>query len=129
MSRALDEYFAALERLKSKRPVRLAAGTKISNDAVALEAGRKKGSIKKSRTAFEALITAIDVAAAEQDQAGCSEDKLARAKATAEEYRGKYEAALAREVSLVRELYSTRQLLAKLTGHKVVPLRKSEPTS
>lgn len=129
MSSALDEYFAALERLRSKKPVRVSVGTRISNDAVALEAGRKKGSIKKSRPTFETLIAAIDVAASEQNQAANSEDKLARAKATAEEYRGKYEAALAREVSLVRELYSTRQLLAKLTGHKIVPLRKPEAPS
>jgi hypothetical protein len=52
----VDKYFAALERLKAR-------GEPISNDAVALEAGSGRGSIKKSRPAYAELIAAIDAAA------------------------------------------------------------------
>ncbi|MCF7640890.1 hypothetical protein [Acinetobacter johnsonii] len=58
---ALDEYYAALERLKANKPNVLAKGFAINNDTVALEAGRKRGSIKKSRHAV--LIEAIEQAA------------------------------------------------------------------
>ncbi|WP_151830595.1 hypothetical protein [Acinetobacter junii] len=58
---ALNDYYAALERLKANKPTILAKGSAINNDTVALEAGRKRGSIKKSRHA--ALIEAIEQAA------------------------------------------------------------------
>ena len=58
---ALNEYYAALERLKAHKPTVLPKGSAINNDTVALEAGRKRGSIKKSRHA--ALIEAIELAA------------------------------------------------------------------
>ena len=58
---ALNEYDAALERLKANKPIILPKGSAINNDTVAMEAGRKRGSIKKSRHA--ALIEAIEQAA------------------------------------------------------------------
>jgi uncharacterized protein (DUF3084 family) len=63
---ALNEYYAALERLKANRPTILPKGSAINNDTVALEAGRKRGSIKKSRHA--ALVEAIDLAMQEAGQ-------------------------------------------------------------
>lgn len=63
---ALQEYYAALERLKANKPTVLPKGSAINNDTVALEAGRKRGSIKKSRHA--ALIEAIEQAAKEAGQ-------------------------------------------------------------
>ena len=57
----LNEYYAALERLKANKPTVLPKGSAINNDTVAMEAGRKRGSIKKSRHA--ALIEAIEQAA------------------------------------------------------------------
>lgn len=58
---ALNDYYAALERLKANKPTILPKGSAINNDTVALEAGRKRGSIKKSR--HSALIEAIEQAA------------------------------------------------------------------
>ena len=58
---ALNDYYAALERLKANKPIVLPKGSAINNDTVAMEAGRKRGSIKKSRHA--ALIEAIEQAA------------------------------------------------------------------
>ena len=56
---ALNDYYAALERLKANKPIVLPKGSAINNDTVAMEAGRKRGSIKKSRHA--ALIEAIEL--------------------------------------------------------------------
>ncbi|WP_228200272.1 hypothetical protein [Acinetobacter baumannii] len=76
MSEALIEYFEALERLKVNKPIRIDIGTKISNDSVALEAGRNKGAIKKSRLIFADLIVAIDCAAKEQNIVPLDQRKL-----------------------------------------------------
>lgn len=122
-----DEYFQALDRLKNGRPRLVDRGTKITNDAVSLEAGRKKGSIKKSRPFFKELIEAIDAAAIEQ--ARPQEEKgnrLNKVKQTAESLRIQLDAALARELSLLAELYETKKRLAQLTGENILPIRKSE---
>ena len=56
MNDTLQEYFEALERLKSNNPINVLKNSKINNDSVALEAGRKRGSIKKSREIFAELM-------------------------------------------------------------------------
>jgi len=120
----LEEYFAALERLKSGKPEHVLRGARITNDSVSVEAGRGKGSIKKSRAVFADLIQAIDEAALEQANPRSMErDKLLRTKGEAGNLRKQLEAALAREVSLLKELFETRKQLAQLTGSNVVPLR------
>lgn len=58
------EYFAALERLKQNKPERIEKGGDINKDTVALEAGRKRGSIR-NRPGFEGLIEAIDKASSD----------------------------------------------------------------
>ena len=63
---AHNEYDAALERLKANKPTILPKGSAINNDTVALEAGRKRGSIKRSRHA--ALVQAIELAAQQAGQ-------------------------------------------------------------
>ena len=60
----VKEYFAALERLKQNKPERLEKGSEINKDTVALEAGRKRGSIR-NRPGFERLIEAIATASLE----------------------------------------------------------------
>ena len=57
---ALNEYYAALGRLKANRPTTLPKGSAINNDTMALEAGRKRGSIE--------LVEAIELAAQETGQ-------------------------------------------------------------
>lgn len=127
MSSAVAEYFDALDRLKKGRPDIVPRGTKITNDSVALEAGRKKGTIKKSRPVFQALITAIDEAAKlhslPRDEAKV---QLQAAKDEAAKYRGLWEEALCREVSLAKQLWDERQEWARkeaaLTGAKVTSI-------
>jgi len=119
-----EEYYAALERLKVGRPKVVPKGSKISNDAVSVEAGRGKGSIKKSRDVFADLIGAIALATVEQSRPAIQQkQRLAKTRDVAEQYRRDLEAALAREVSLLKELYEVRKRLARLTGDKIIPIR------
>jgi len=121
---SLADYFEALDRLKRGHSINVPKGTKITNDAVSLEAGRGKGSIKKSRPIFVDLIHAIEIAAAEQVKGlNQQKDRLDKAKLNAEQYRLELEAALAREVSLLFELYEVKKQLAKFTGANILPLR------
>lgn len=127
MPTALVEYFAALERLTKGVPVVVPKGAKITNDSVALEAGRGKGSIKKSRPVFSELIEAIAAAAATQIQpANVEKDKLKTAREEAKRYRQLWEEALCREASLVKQLWDERQDWASkeaaLTGERVASI-------
>ncbi len=128
MSEALKEYFQALDRLKSGKPMRVAKGTRINNDNVALEAGRKKGSIKKSRPVFKDLIEAIEAAAAEQSSPEKQmTQRLEKTRGEAKSYREKWEQALCRELSLLQEVYALKKELARLRGGEVLPLRPKTP--
>ncbi|QYG03945.1 hypothetical protein [Massilia sp. NP310] len=121
MTTALEEYYEALDRLKGNRPLRAPKGTRITNDAVSLEAGRGKGSIKKSRALFADLIFAIDAAAAEQvAPAADGQEKLAKTKAQVERYRVLYEEAIAREVSLLKENFELKRELKRLGGPTIL---------
>lgn len=61
MSSTVKEYFAALERLKQNTPINVPKGSVINKDQVAMEAGRKRGSIR-NRPGFEKLIVEIEAA-------------------------------------------------------------------
>ena len=120
----LEDYVSALDRLKSGKPPVVPKGTLITNDAVSLEAGRGKGSIKKSRAVFADLILAIEVAAeAKAELPSKDHDKLLRSKSEGALLRTQLEAALARELSLLKELYEVKKRLQQLTGEKIVPIR------
>jgi hypothetical protein len=132
MSETLKHYWDALDRLIAGKTVRVAIGTKIHQASVSLEAGREKGSIKNSRPVFKELIDAIDTAASTQDEPiNDLRGQLEQAKAEAGRYRILWEEALAREVSLVMELWATRETSEKeqeatLSG-KVTQLQKPKP--
>ncbi len=120
----LNDYYEALERLKKGCPKILEKGTKITKDAVSLEAGRNKGSIKKSRALYRDLIAAINTAVTEQARPMKEKtERLSKVKQTVESLRDQLDAALAREISLLAELYETKKKLEKLTGEKVLPIR------
>ena len=80
----MKEYYDALERLKINKPIFVPIGTKITKDAVSLEAGRKKGTIKKSRPQFEELIAEIEEAANKQKA------PIQDCEAQVEKYKSKY---------------------------------------
>ena len=124
MSEALVEYFEALERLKVNKPIRMNIGTKITNDSVALEAGRSKGAIKKSRLIFADLIIAIDSAAAEQNVTSLDQRKLLKIQEELKTAREDLEKALAREISLLYENYQLKKQLNALNGTNIIPIRQ-----
>lgn len=113
MTSALDEYRAALRRLVDR-------GEKISNDAVSIEAGRKKGSIKSGRNGFTELIAEIETAIL-HSKFQTSPVQNGDEKSVSDVQR-KLEASLAREVSLLREIRNLRRQLSKLRGGTVVPI-------
>lgn len=125
----LSDYFEALDRLKRSKPVNVPKGTRITNDSVSLEAGRRIGSIKKSRPIFRDPIEAIDAAKADVKPGDEIEGRLAEAKAEVARYRALWEGALAREVSLIKQLWDEQERWAKeramLTGGKVTPIKTS----
>lgn len=118
----LTPYYDALNRLVAK-------GTKITLKAVAIEAGRSASSIRKNRPMFEPLISEIHFRAKEQQdriKPGVkgieqAKSKAAKAKATADGYKSKYKAALARELMLLIAWDEAMQELRKV--NKVVPIK------
>ncbi|MGT2509741.1 hypothetical protein [Cupriavidus basilensis] len=118
MNSTLDHYFEALSRLKAR-------GAKINNDAVALEAGRKKGSIKKGRPQFAKLISEIESAAnaSSNDFKSDLGERLEEAKKHRKDLQTQLDAALLRELSLLREVFQLKKELVSLRGGNVIPIR------
>lgn len=127
MSEMLGEYFEALERLKYGKPLHVSVGTKISNDSVALEAGRNKGAIKKSRSIFADLIVAIEVAAKEQNILPVAQRKVLKLQDEVNTLRKDLERALGREMSLLYENYQLKKQINVLSGKNVIPIRHTDP--
>lgn len=124
----ITQYRTALNRLKDGQPINVPKGTKITKDAVSLEAGRGKGSIKKSRPIFTQLIAEIEAAAADQAHSKRGgEQKIDRLKNEIKELRLQLDAALSREMSLVYELFEVKHTLAKISKSKVFPIRAKKP--
>ncbi|MBC8729348.1 hypothetical protein [Paraburkholderia sp. UCT2] len=118
MNDSLKEYYEALDRLKTRK-------AKINNDTVSIEAGRKKGSIKKSRAQFAELIAAIEAAAA--GTAAIRNEpavQLERYKGDKRQLQERLDESLEREIALVKEIFDLKQELVKLRGGSVLPIRK-----
>ncbi|WP_054881319.1 hypothetical protein [Pseudomonas sp. NBRC 111128] len=121
---AEKNYYSALERLERDEPQVLPKGTLINNDTVALEGGRKRGSIKKQR--YPELCTAIDDAAKRQQdkvlavnvsnvhdgKRSAAGDKLLK-----DQYKSlkhDYRIALQQNISLVYEVFTLKKKIAAL---------------
>lgn len=112
---AFNEYDAALERLKANKPTILPKGSAINNDTVALEAGRKRGAIKKSRHA--ALVVTIEQAAQQAGQNVLSpaqqveqaKSKTKAVKSDYEQLKEDYEILLGKCASLLMENFELRR--------------------
>lgn len=113
----VDKYAQALQRLVER-------GAKINNDTVAVEAGSGRGSIKKSRSAYGDLISAIEHAAQKQVEAKIEADPLPAIRQENSNLVQQLDAALERELALLTEVYSlreqVRQLHEQLTGNPVL---------
>jgi hypothetical protein len=109
----LDDYWQALRRLQDNQPARLPKGTAINNDTVALEAGRKRGSIKKSRASFADLIIAIVSANSfSSQQKPDISKKLKIDRLQKDKYRERYHLALNREQMLLERIAQLEKSLS-----------------
>ena len=102
----IDEYHDALKRIKNNNPIRVPKGSRINKDTVALEAGRERGSIKKSRKVFTSLIYEIEMAAKSQTQIDSNpiQNRLEKWKKEKENYRDLYHQSLNRELMLLEQI-------------------------
>lgn len=103
----VDKYFEALQRL-------IARGEKINNDAVAIEAGSGRGSIKSSRPAYAKLAAAIEIAAQQQVAAKAESDPLRALREEKAKLLQLLDGALEREMALLSEVYSLREEVQQL---------------
>lgn len=103
----VDQYFAALARLQAR-------GAPISNDAVALEAGKVRGSIKSSRPAHAKLIEAIEEAYKTQKADKAASDPVPGLQQDIEELERRLDQSLDRELALLHELYDLRAQVKQL---------------
>ncbi|MGK3486209.1 hypothetical protein [Klebsiella michiganensis] len=111
MADNINEYRIALQRLIDNESIYLPVGTKISNDSVAVEAGRKKGTIKKSRSVFTDLIAEIKIAALNQKRrvGEPHSTEIKNLKSEIKELKLMLDASLIREVSLINELFEIKK--------------------
>lgn len=121
------ELFEALERLKSNQPIQLKKGEyRINNDSVALEAGAKKGYIRKEKPEHKELLEAIKNC----KSGGKQKSYAAEWKSKSESYRLKNKSLLillqeawAREVLLAQRLHELETILAKQSNVITFPKR------
>ncbi len=114
MNQTLNDYFEALERLKLNNPVNVPKNSKINKDMVALEAGRKRGSIKKSREMFTELIAAIDIAAKEKNKDyDTLTSKIIELKSSTQNYKELYEKTINREIMYLERINELEKFLKK----------------
>jgi hypothetical protein len=125
-----DDYYSALERLRTNKPQVLTKGAyKINYNTVALEAGRGEGSIKRSRKQFKDLRDEIDDVGNEFNNKALNKLKKAEAlaaryKSESDEFREHYYAALNREVMLVRRVSDLEKHVNQLEAEqKVIHIR------
>jgi len=103
----INDYYSALERLVNNVPVIVPLGTKISYDAVSLEAGKSKGSIKKSRPIFTDIIKKIDdLKKSRKDNEDVDVKKL---RLEILELKNQLDISLAREICLIIELHQLKK--------------------
>lgn len=120
MSETLQEYFDAFERLKANQPINIPKNSKINNDTVALEAGRKRGSIKKSREIFTELIDAIEKATQKNNvEYERLESKFLKLKETTKKYKEMYEKAINRELMYLEQINELEKLLKKKNSFSI----------
>ncbi|MBA1293752.1 hypothetical protein G7025_10315 [Pseudomonas lurida] len=124
---ALENYRAALFRLIEGKPHNVPKGSAINKDTVALEAGRKRGSIKKSREEHAGLIKSIEAASTAQQQKSKrpfthdAEKQKALKKAAQEQFetiKEDYHLALTKIVSLVHENHILKERIKEFAQAK-----------
>lgn len=132
MSKALMNLYDALNRLKLDTPLILPKGSKINNDTVALEAGLKRGAVKRSRPELAILLD--DIKEAEANRLGkeyskknskiVMQNEVLKLKSELKELQTKYATQLAQLNSLIFENHRLKRELQFLQEendtHKII---------
>lgn len=131
MSKALINLNEALNRLISNTPIRVPKGSKINNDTVALEAGLKRGAVKRSRPELAELLD--DIKEAEAKRLGKEYSKknskivlqseTLKLKQQLKELKDKYDAQLSQINSLIFENHQLKreiQFLNEENNNKII---------
>lgn len=131
MSKALINLNEALNRLISNTPIRVPKGSKINNDTVALEAGLKRGAVKRSRPELAELLD--DIKEAEAKRLGkeyskknskiVMQNEALKLKQQLKELQEKYDAQLSQINSLIFENHRLKreiQFLNEENNNKII---------
>ncbi len=114
MSKTMKEYDDALDRLVKNCPIIVPIGSKINNDTVSLEAGKKRGSIKRKREIFWDLIDRIDeINNTRNEPLQASDKKVKKYQAQAKKYRKLYEDGLNRELMMLETINQLEKMKQK----------------
>lgn len=120
-----QHYFEALTRLLNKKPEIISdLSYKINLDTVAIEAGRKRGSIKSGRESFQLLISEIEKAAViyeEKNKQKRNNSEKYKKKYT--ELKKKYEDCLNREAILIEKLFLLKSKVSVLENKNIHKIR------
>jgi hypothetical protein len=127
INKTLEEYYEALNRLINNNPVNVPKDTKINKDTVALEAGRKRGSIKKSREVFLELIEAIEKASEEKSKSTSQHiEQITKLKDKINNYKHLYEEALNRELMYLERINELEKALKNISSNKIISANNLE---
>jgi hypothetical protein len=127
INKTLEEYYEALNRLINNNPVNVPKDTKINKDTVALEAGRKRGSIKKSREVFSELIEAIEKASEEKSKSTSQHiEQITKIKDKMNNFKHLYEEALNRELMYIERINELEKALKNISSNKIISANNVE---
>ena len=127
INKTLEEYYEALNRLINNNPVNVPKDTKINKDTVALEAGRKRGSIKKSREVFSELIEAIEKASEEKSKSTSQHiEQITKIKDKINNFKHSYEEALNRELMYIERINELEKALKNISSNKMISANNLE---
>ncbi len=127
INKTLEEYYEALNRLINNNPVNVPKDTKINKDTVALEAGRKRGSIKKSREVFSELIEAIEKASEEKSKSTSQHiEQITKIKDKMNNFKHLYEEALNRELMYIERINELEKALKNISSNKMISANNLE---
>lgn len=127
INKTLEEYYEALHRLINNNPVNIPKDTKINKDTVALEAGRKRGSIKKSREVFLELIEAIKKASEDKSKNTSQHiEQITKIKDKMNNFKHLYEEALNRELMYIERINELEKALKNISSNKIISANNVE---
>ena len=135
MSKALLNLNEALNRLVSNTPIRVPKDSKINNDTVALEAGLKRGAVKRSRPELAELLD--DIKEAEAKRLGkeyskknskiVMQNEALKLKQQLKELQEKYDAQLSQINTLIFENHRLKReidFLNEENNNKIINFKK-----